>query len=94
MWTKINKLLSSSFNLVIAQAAKAFTFCRQKVNKNRVRCVCFAKNRLHYAKTQKLTFVTLRLKQSAFLRSVPSIFLTLTSQGGNQGIAYGRYVKK
>ena len=26
-------------------------------------------------------------KQNAFLRFVPSIFLTLTSQGGNQGIA-------
>ena len=26
-------------------------------------------------------------KQTDFLRSVPPIFLTLTSQGGNQGIA-------
>jgi len=28
-------------------------------------------------------------KQYDFLRIVPSIFLTLTSQGGNQGIAKG-----
>jgi len=28
-------------------------------------------------------------KQSDFLRFVPPIFLTLTSQGGNQGIAEG-----
>jgi hypothetical protein len=28
-------------------------------------------------------------KQTDFLRSIPPIFLTLTSQGGNQGIAQG-----
>jgi len=33
-------------------------------------------------------------KQTDFLRSVPPIFLTLTSQGGNQGIAEGDSKKK
>ena len=75
MWTKINKLLSSSFNLVIAQAAKAFTFCRQKVNKNRVRCVCFAKNRFHYAKRQKLA-VFLRVAFKTRTRKTASNRLT------------------
>jgi len=32
-------------------------------------------------------------KQSAFLRSVPPIFLTLTSQGGNRGISLWSMVK-
>ena len=33
-------------------------------------------------------------KQTDFLRSIPPIFLTLTSQGGNQGIAQGDGKKK
>ena len=61
-----------------------------------VRRVCFAKNRLHFAKNQKLTVCDgcvldanhhNGFKQTDFLRFVPPIFLTLTSQGDNQGIA-------
>jgi len=33
------------------------------------------------------------IKQTDFLRFVPPIFLTLTSQGGNQGIALGNIAK-
>jgi len=33
-------------------------------------------------------------EQNAFLRFVPSIFLTLTSQGGNQGISLWSMCKK
>jgi len=41
-----------------------FDNCWQKVNKNHVRCVCFAKNRLHFAKSQKLAVLcALRLRR-------------------------------
>jgi hypothetical protein len=46
----------------------------------------------------KISFTSLKIrnlspfysdfKQTDFLRSIPPIFLTLTSQGGNQGIAF------
>ena len=47
-----------------ARAAGAFTFFVTKNSKQKkcVRWVCFAKNRLHYAKSQKLAFVSLRLQ--------------------------------
>ena len=44
--------------LLSAHAAEAVPFCWQKVTKNHVRWVCFAKNRLHFAKSQKLALCT------------------------------------
>jgi len=71
----------------------AFTFFVTKNSKQKkcVRCVCFAKNRLLFAKSQKLAF---GFEQTDFLRFVPPIFLTLTSQGGNHGIAKGNGLKR
>ena len=45
-------------------------------------------------KVRNLPPILYGFKQTDFLRFVPPIFLTLTSQGGNQGIAQGNGFKR
>ncbi len=45
-------------------------------------------------KVRNLPSLLFGFKQTDFLRSIPPIFLTLTNQGGNQGIAFSDLLKK
>jgi len=84
------KSLSACFYNIPLQPLGLLLFCWQKSKQ---------KNMSAESVSLKIGFTTLKIRnlspfhyafeQSDFLRFVPPIFLTLISQGGNQGIAKG-----
>jgi len=84
--TSINALT----NNYISKCYKDLLFCWQK-SKQKTMSAESASLKIGYTslKIRNLSPFHCAFKQTDFLRSVLPIFLTLTSQGGNQGIAKG-----
>jgi hypothetical protein len=76
------------FNIPL-KPRRLLLFCWQK-SKQKTMSAASASLKISYTtlKVRNLSPFHSDFKQPDFLRSVPLIFLTLTSQGGNQGIAF------
>ncbi|MBQ2573343.1 MAG: hypothetical protein II575_03910 [Bacteroidales bacterium] len=81
--------MTISFNIPL-QPRGLLLFCWQK-SKQKTMSAESASLKIGYTslKIRNLSPFHSVFKQTDFLRFVPPIFLTLTSQGGNQGIAKG-----
>ena len=81
--------MTISFNIPL-QPRGLLLFCWQK-SKQKTMSAVSALLKIGYTslKIRNLSPFHSTFEQTDFLRFVPPIFLTLTSQGGNQGIAKG-----
>ena len=81
-------MLIIDFQFIPLEPRRLFLFCWQK-RKQKTMSATSASLKIGCTtlKRRNLSPFHSAFKQPAFLRSVPPIFLTLTSRGGNQGIA-------